>query len=80
MDNVFTVAYLVGVALARQLERLNETGEELLARVVQIIGQLLVLLQHFLHYGWHCGVESHLGAWVLAQAEVTLDDVLEKAR
>jgi hypothetical protein len=79
VQELFSSAQLVCISLIRQLEGLDQTGEELLAGVVQVVGELLVLVQHLLYNGGHGRVEGHLGAWVLAQAEVALDYVLEKA-
>ena len=48
------------------LERLNQRREELLARLVKIVRQFLVFIEHLSHDRRHRCVQGHLGARILA--------------
>jgi hypothetical protein len=57
---------------------LNQTLQQLFARVIEILGQLWILLEHFDHDGWQVLVQCHLCARILRKAVIALDDVLQK--
>ena len=69
---------LIRVPLTALLQRLYQTGEQLFTRLVQVVRQFLVIVQHLLHDGRHCRVQRHLRPWILRKPEVALDNVLQK--
>ena len=62
------------------VESLDQAVKNLGARLIQILQELLVAIDHLFHDGGDRGVESHLGPGILRQSVVALDDVLEKTR
>lgn len=64
------------LALLAVSQCLNQTLQQLFARVIEILGQLWILLEHFDHDGWQVLVQCHLCARILGKAVIALYDVL----